>query len=110
AYAEIERSFTAGVLRKAPFCGRPDDEAGLAVIVNGLSKDHRDYLAAGGYGFMIGDGRLDYAVETIAELYYQALILQHVWLAGGYQFVANPAYNRDRGPVHILTARLHVEF
>jgi high affinity Mn2+ porin len=79
------------------------------MIVNGLSNDHRDYLAAGGYGFMIGDGRLSYGPELIAETYYQALVMRHIFLAAGYQFVAHPAYNRDRGPVHVLTARLHVE-
>ena len=110
AYAEIERSVTAGVLMKGLVRGRPDDEAGAAIVVNGLSDDHRDYLAAGGYGFMIGDGRLSYAVETIPELYYQALLVPHLWLAAGYQFVANPAYNADRGPVHVLSARLHAEF
>jgi high affinity Mn2+ porin len=109
AYAEIERSVTAGVVRKAPIPTRPEDEAGVAMIVNGLSNDHRDYLAAGGYGFMIGDGRLSYRPELIAEMYYQALVVRHVFFAGGYQFVGHPAYNRDRGPVHVLTARLHVE-
>ena len=110
AYAEIERSITAGAVRKRPLPGRKDDEAGIAVIVNALSPDHRDYLAAGGYGFMIGDGRLAYGLEKIAELYYKAAIHKNVWLTAGYQFVENPAYNRDRGPVHVFTLRLHTEF
>ena len=110
AYAEIERSFTVGGLWKAPFSSRPADSLGAAFVVNGLSKDHRDYLAAGGYGFMIGDGRLSYGLETISEVFYQAALHEHVWLAADYQFVANPAYNRDRGPVHVLGARLHAEF
>jgi high affinity Mn2+ porin len=110
AYAEIERSVTGGVLRKAPFAVRTDDSAGVAFIVNGLSPDHRDYLAAGGYGFMIGDGRLSYGLETVAEAFYEALLYKHVWLTADYQFVVNPAYNRDRGPVNVFGARLHVEF
>ena len=110
AYAEIERSFTAGGLWKGAVPGRADDEAGIAFIVDGLSSDHRDYLAAGGYGFMIGDGRLSYGPETIAELYYQAALIPHLWLALGYQFVWRPAYNSDRGPAHVLGARLHAEF
>jgi len=110
AYAEIERSVTGGVLRKAPFAGRPDDSAGAAFIVNGLSSEHRDYLEAGGYGFMIGDGRLSYGLETIAELFYQALLYKHLWLSADYQLILNPAYNRDRGPVNVLGARVHVEF
>ena len=89
---------------------RPNDEAGLALIVNGLCAGHREYLALGGYGFMIGDGRLDYGLETIAEIFYQAALIEHLWFAADYQFVANPAYNRDRGPINVLGARLHVEF
>lgn len=110
AYAEIDRSLTAGGVRKAPLKIRPDDEAGIAFILNGLSRDHRDYLAAGGNGFMIGDGRLSYGLETIAELYYQAALDKHVWLAANYQFIAHPAYNRDRGPVHVFGGRFHAEF
>jgi high affinity Mn2+ porin len=110
AYAEIERSLTAGTIRKAPLKIRPDDEAGIAFILNGLSPDHRAYLAAGGYGFMIGDGRLSYGLETIGELYYRAQLQKHSWLTADYQFVAHPGYNRDRGPVHVWGCRFHTEF
>jgi len=109
AYAEIERSLTVGGVLQHPLAARSDDEAGLAFIVNALSADHRDYLAAGGYGFMIGDGKLNYGLEKIAELYYTALLWRGVWLAADYQFVENPAYNRDRGPVHVFGLRFHVE-
>ena len=110
AYAEIERSLTVGFVRKHPLTRRPDDEAGLAFIANGLSGDHRAYLAAGGYGFMLGDGKLTYGLEKIAELYYKAALIKSVWVTGNYQFVQNPAYNRDRGPVNIFALRLHTEF
>ena len=90
--------------------GRPEDEAGIAVIVNALSSGHRDSLAAGGFGFMIGDGRLTYGLEKIAEIYYKTALHKNVWLTADYQFVENPAYNRDRGPVHVFTLRLHAEF
>ncbi len=109
-YAEIARSATVGAVRREPLRRRPKDEAGLAFIANALSRDHRDYLAAGGYGFMIGDGRLRYGLEKIAELYYKALLREHAWLTADYQFVENPAYNRDRGPVHVFGFRLHTEF
>jgi len=109
AYAEIERSVTVGAVRQAPWNRRPKDEAGLAFIVDGLSRDHRDFLAAGGLGFMIGDGRLNYGLEKIAELYYKALLREHAWLTADYQFVEDPAYNRDRGPVHVFGLRFHVE-
>jgi high affinity Mn2+ porin len=58
---------------------------------------------------MIGDGRLRYGLEEIDELYYKALLRKSVWLTGDYQFVENPAYNRDRGPVHVFGLRMHVE-
>jgi high affinity Mn2+ porin len=109
AYAEIERSVTAGGVLREPWLGRSQDEIGLAFMLNDLSSDHRDYLAAGGYGFMIGDGRLNYGLEQIAELYYKALAVEHIWLTADYQFVLNPAYNRDRGPVHVFGIRFHAE-
>jgi len=32
------------------------------------------------------------------------------YYAIGYQFVVNPGYNADRGPVSIFAARAHAEF
>ncbi|HYX21420.1 MAG TPA: carbohydrate porin, partial [Thermoanaerobaculia bacterium] len=55
-------------------------------------------------------GRLNYGHEAIAEVFYQAALVEHLWFAGNYQLIVNPAYNRDRGPVNVLGARLHVEF
>ncbi len=110
AYAEIERSVSIGAMWNGPFRSRPADQAGIALIGNGLSGPHREYLARGGYGFMIGDGALAYGLEGIAEVYYQAAITAHIFLAGDYQFVLNPAYNRDRGPVNVLGLRFHVQF
>ena len=66
-FTEIDRSFNVGVNVRGDSWKRSDDNAGLAVVVNGLSNDHRDYLAAGGYGFLIGDGRLNYGLEQIVE-------------------------------------------
>ncbi len=110
AYAEIDRSLTAGAVRRRPFESRPADEAGVAFILDGLGPGHRDYLAAGGYGFMIGDGRLSYGLERIGEIYYKAALRDILWLTADYQFIQNPAYNRDRGPVHVFGLRLHTGF
>lgn len=85
------------------------DELGAAVVVNGISGPHRRYLAAGGYGFMIGDGALSYALETVGELYYKVRVIESIAFTGDYQFVVDPAYNRDRGPVHMFGLRAHVE-
>ena len=90
---------------------RTDDELGLAFVGNGLSPNHRDYLAAGGYGFLIGDGKLNYSPEMIAELYYKVNAYQKkIWLSPDYQFILHPAYNADRGPVNVFGVRAHVEF
>jgi high affinity Mn2+ porin len=110
-FTEIDRSLTFGAVLKGSSWKRNDDELGLAFIANGLSTDHRDYLSAGGYGFLIGDGKLNYASELIAELYYKINAYQHkFWLTPDYQFILNPAYNKDRGPVNVLGIRAHVEF
>ncbi|MCQ6960540.1 carbohydrate porin [Mucilaginibacter aquariorum] len=111
AFTEIDRSLSLGAVLKGTSWSRKDDELGLAFVGNGISKDHKDYLAAGGYGFIIGDGRLNYSTELIAEVYYKLNAYQHkLWLSPDYQFIANPAYNRDRGPVNVFSLRAHVEF
>jgi len=110
-FTEIDRSLSFGGVLKGTSWKRADDELGLAFIVNGLSADHRDYLAAGGYGFLIGDGKLNYSSEMIAELYYKINAYQKkVWLSPDYQFILHPAYNADRGPVNVFGFRAHVEF
>jgi high affinity Mn2+ porin len=110
-FTEIDRSFTFGGVLKGTQWKRGDDEAGLAFIADGLSAPHRDYLAAGGYGFLIGDGKLNYAPELIAELYYKINAFQKkFFLTPDYQFILNPAYNKDRGPVNVFSMRVHVEF
>ena len=110
-FTEIDRSISFGGLLKGVQWKRRDDEVGLAFIGNGLSTPHRNYLAAGGYGFIIGDGQLNYAPEMIAEAYYKINAYQKkLWLTPDYQFIVNPAYNKDRGPVHVFSIRAHVEF
>ena len=109
AFTEIDRTLSLGARLKGTRWRRPDDEIGLAGVLNGLSGPHRRYLDAGGLGFIIGDGRLRYGLEGILETYYQAK-LKWFLVAFDYQFVSNPAYNRDRGPVSILTARIHWEY
>jgi high affinity Mn2+ porin len=110
-FTEIDRSLSFGGVLKGAQWKRPDDEGGLAFIANGLSAPHRNYLAAGGYGFLIGDGKLNYAPELIAELYYKINAYQKkFFLTPDYQFIVNPAYNKDRGPVNVFSIRAHVEF
>ncbi len=110
AFTEIDRSFTTGLQFDGDLWKRKKDVFSIAYVNNGLSNDHRNYLAKGGYGFLIGDGKLNYGHEQIIEAYYSFNILKKIFLSPDYQFVTNPGYNKDRGPVHIVALRLHAEF
>jgi high affinity Mn2+ porin len=107
AFTEIDRTATAGLVMGGRQWCRPYDRVGLAGILNGLSGPHRDYLAAGGYGFIIGDGKLNYGLEQILEMYYAIQIKAGLYLTFDFQEVGNPAYNRDRGPVSVYSLRVH---
>ena len=110
SFTDIDRSLSGGVSLKGPSWGRPDDTIGVGAAINGLSSAHRDFLAGGGLGLLIGDGRLNYREETILEAYYAYKPNKWSTLTFDYQFIANPAYNSDRGPVSIFSARAHAEF
>jgi len=107
---DIDRTVAAGLALKGTQWGRPDDTFGLAGVVNGISAEHEAFFNDGGLGILIGDGQLPHpGLEQIIETYYQF----PVWFSRvtlDYQFIANPAYNRDRGPVSVLGARLHAQF
>ena len=110
AFTDIDASLALGTSIKGTRWGRPDDTIGLGGAINGLSKDHRDFIAAGGLGVLIGDGQLTYRNERVLEAYYAYALNKQFTLTADYQFIANPAYNADRGPVHVLSGRLHGEF
>lgn len=110
AFTEIDRTATAGVSVNGARWKRSGDVWGLSGALNGISKLHRDFLKAGGYGFIIGDGKLNYGSEGIIETYYSAQLAKFLWLTFDYQFVNNPGYNKDRGPVHAFALRGHVAF
>jgi high affinity Mn2+ porin len=110
AFTEVERTVSIGMLLKGKQWSRPKDEVGLALLLNGLGPQHRAYLAAGGLGFELGDGRLSYAPETIVETYYNWRVRKGLYLALDVQGIANPGYNRDRGPAAVFAVRAHYEF
>lgn len=112
AFTEIDQSISAGLSLTGKFWKRPSDVLGLAFVTSGISKDHRAYLKAGGKGFMLGDGNINYGWEHLAELYYAInLFKQHIFITGAYQFILNPGYNKDRqGPISVLSVRLHAQF
>lgn len=109
AFTEIDRSFATGLRFDGSIWQRKNDHFGIAFVVNGLSDDHKRYLALGGYGFLIGDGKLNYGTENIVETYYSWNPWKGLFISPDYQFILHPAYNKDRGPVHVVSLRLHAE-
>jgi high affinity Mn2+ porin len=110
AYTEVDQTFAEGVGANGAWWNRKQDRAGIAFVSNAIKKDHQDYLAAGGLGFLLGDGHLTYGRENILEMYYTAHVWRGIYLAPGLQHLNNPGYNRDRGPVIVPSFRAHVEF
>jgi hypothetical protein len=109
AYTEIDRTSATGAALKGSVWHRSQDKLGAAFVIDALSRDHREYLALGGLGFILGDGRLNYGLEKIFETYYTAHLWRGVSMAFDYQNVTNPGYNMDRGPASVYSIRLHVE-
>jgi high affinity Mn2+ porin len=110
SFTDIDASLSLGTSIKGARWGRPDDVIGLGGAINALSNDHRDFIAAGGLGPLIGDGQLNYRKERILETYYAYALTKQLTLTADYQFITNPAYNADRGPVHVFSGRFHGEF
>jgi high affinity Mn2+ porin len=110
AFTDIDRSAVLGLSLKGASWSRPDDTIAVAGALNALSKAHQLLFANGGTGILAGDGSLNYAPEGIIESYYSARVFEPLSLTFDYQFVANPAFNQDRGPVHVFAVRAHLEF
>jgi high affinity Mn2+ porin len=110
AFTDADSTLAGGVSLSGMLWGRPGDTVGIAGILNTISNSHQAYLAAGGYTALIGDGALPRpGPEKIMEVYYSLPIA--AWqLTADYQFITNPAYNRDRGPVSVVATRLHTQF
>lgn len=116
AFTEVENSLSGGLLLKGVKWGRQNDAVGIAIVRNGLSDAHRQYLAYGGLGAFIGDGAppsgmiFHYAEEQVVEAFYNANVGRGIWIALDYQYIRNPAYNADRGPVDVYGMRMHFEY
>ena len=110
-FAEADRSVSGGISIKGALWRRDKDTVGIAVANTTISNAHRNYLAAGGLGAFIGDGKLPhYRSERLLEAYYNLALNSHASLAADYQHISNPAYNADRGPVNIFALRLHADY
>jgi high affinity Mn2+ porin len=110
AYAVIDRLANAGVSVTGTRWRRAHDTAATAFTATGISGVHGLYLASGGNDFMIGDGALRRGPEYVWESYYAAEMVKGFVVTLGAQRIANPAYNRDRGPLWVGSLRLHVEW
>ena len=110
-YTEVNETVAFGGDVRGSLWDRPKDKFGVAFVGNGLSQRHRQYLALGGLGFLLGDGNLSYGSEKIMECYYNFPIPVHAGFFGAVdvQYIDNPGYNRARGPVVVPGMRLHVE-
>jgi high affinity Mn2+ porin len=110
-FTDIDRTVALGMSIKGPRWHRPEDTIGIVAIDNGISAQRERYLNAGGLGILVGDGRLPHpGAEQIAETYYSLAVLSQLYVSLDYQWVKNPGYNTDRGPVSIAAVRLHAQF
>jgi high affinity Mn2+ porin len=109
-FTEVDHSVSLGANFSGKSWKRPHDEIGIAGALGGISKEHRNYFKAGGYGFMLGDGNLNYGSELLLEAYYKLQLHQYFSISADYQFINHPGYNKDRGPVQVFGIRGHVAF
>jgi len=109
AYTEVDQTVSFGWDLRGDWWHRLKDKWGVAFVANGLSRRHRQYLALGGLGFVLGDGNLSYGPEEIMETYYNFPIARGLFGAFDLQYINNPGYNRARGPVVVPGLRLHIE-
>jgi high affinity Mn2+ porin len=110
AYTELDQTVEYGGDYSGRAWSRPDDKLGLTFVSNAIKKDHQDYLKLGGLGFLLGDGKLNYAREDILEGYYNLHTWRGIYYALDLQYIDHPGYNKDRGPVLVESVRMHVDF
>jgi high affinity Mn2+ porin len=110
AYTEVDQTVEFGGDYSGRSWSRPYDKLGVTFVSNAIKKDHQDYLKLGGLGFLLGDGKLNYAREDILEGYYNMHAWRGVYYSLDLQYIDHPGYNKDRGPVLVESVRMHVDF
>lgn len=110
AYTECDRALELGGFVKGELWKRRDDRAGAVFSMNGIVAAHQEYLALGGLGFLLGDGKLTYGHEKIFESFYTLHVWRGIFTSLDIQHINNPGYNKARGPVLVPSARLHLDF
>ena len=109
-FTDMADTVAAGLSLKGARWGRKDDTVGLAAVIDEASASAAAYFNAGGTGILAGDGILPHpGSEKIIETYYRLPVLRFTQISFDYQFVDNPAFNRDRGPVSVFGVRLHTQ-
>jgi high affinity Mn2+ porin len=110
-FTDIDRTVQIGAAFSGKLWGRPDDTIGVAGVLNGISSQHLAFFNAGGIGILVGDGQLPHSgLEQIFETYYSFALTAATRFSLDYQFIGNPAYNTDRGPVNLFSGRFHWQF
>ena len=115
SFTEADNSLSVGMGMNGTSWSRPKDSIGISMMQNGLSSYRKNYLQSGGVSYFIGDyagpgQTISYRPERIGEVYYNATVIKNILAGVNFQHINNPAYNAARGPVNILSFRLHAEF
>jgi high affinity Mn2+ porin len=110
AYTEVDQTVEFGGDYSGRSWSRPFDKLGVTFVSNAIKKDHQEYLKLGGLGFLLGDGKLNYAREDALEGYYNLHAWRGVYYALDLQYIDHPGYNKDRGPALVESLRMHVDF
>ena len=110
AFTEVDRHFSAGVQLSGAHWMRRDDRFAIALLRHGIVAVHQTYLAAGGVGFLLGDGQLTYGPEQIVETFYRMQATAHLQVSPDLQIITNPGYNRDRGPAVVASLRVNLRY
>jgi carbohydrate-selective porin OprB len=110
AFTEVEGHLSGGIQVAGRHWGRSADQLGIAGLRHTINDAHREYLAAGGIGFLLGDGALRYGPEAFVESYYRVQVGPYLQVGPDMQYVQNPGYNRDRGPAWVTSLRAHFQY
>jgi high affinity Mn2+ porin len=109
-FTDIDKTLSFGTEVNGKIWNREQDKFGLALCFNDISPDFIEYLQKGGNSMIIGDGNLNHGIEQILETYYKFTLTDNISLSAFYQFINNPGYNKDRGPINVYSLRTHIEF
>ena len=115
SFTEADNSLSVGMGLNGESWSRPKDTVGISMMQNGLSSYRKNYLQSGGVSYFIGDyagsgQTISYRPERIGEVYYNATVVKNILAGLNFQHINNPAYNAARGPVNIISFRIHAEF